>query len=80
MLCFFVILAKNLGVRRCPEVFSQTGGGLLESQDIWEFQGTRGLMNWHVLGQGNPLRGRNQSLESQEEVSMGPSVDGPVED
>ncbi|KAJ8910356.1 hypothetical protein NQ315_004972 [Exocentrus adspersus] len=35
---------------------------------------------WHVSSQGNPLRSWNQSLGSREEVSMGPSVDGPTED
>ncbi|KAJ8918235.1 hypothetical protein NQ315_014105 [Exocentrus adspersus] len=54
--------------------------GLVWSRDIWEFQGTRGLINWHVSGQGNLLRGRNQSLGSREEVSMGPSVNGHIED
>ncbi|KAJ8911740.1 hypothetical protein NQ315_003640 [Exocentrus adspersus] len=32
------------------------------------------------LGSGEPPRGRNQSLESREEVSMRLSVDGPTED
>ncbi|KAJ8910193.1 hypothetical protein NQ315_005621 [Exocentrus adspersus] len=53
---------------RCPRVFSQAerGGGSFGSRDIREFQGTRGPINWHVSGQGNPPGGRNQSLESRE--------------